>query len=372
MTTDVENIIKEKEFFELTDQELAAVKEFAATQEEYEDLKWFLSSTGEAFEADKIEASPDLKKRVMKNLTEEKKRRGAWMNSVTIFLFPEGKAFYQMPATQLSVAAALLIGLFVFMGNPFKSAMDDEMAVNQDADKVGEVDSPDTGENLTAEKDAFLNEQEPSDDAISPEEEEADMDGVLLDAEGQKGEVTLEEAPMVMDMVEEVSDEVSDLSSADDFNKGASADRNMLNTKTSSGSGVANNVPASASDQKNVSLGGAAKLAKESGNREQNTNENNVGGVAESESLAFADEDAETEREDDARKKSTVYKRTESEVTTVSRDKSKDNNKADVKSEAPAYDFTVAQEEKSKERIEKKKLNVNDTKELKALFFTVK
>jgi hypothetical protein len=117
MTKEVEEIIRNKAYYELTSDERASVGEYAQNEEEYNNMQWFLTGTTGAFGAAKIEASSGLKKGVMEHLTESKKKKGFWLNSVGVFMLPTNKKFYQKPAFQLGIAAVLIAGL-VFTLNP--------------------------------------------------------------------------------------------------------------------------------------------------------------------------------------------------------------------------------------------------------------
>lgn len=118
MITEVENIILNKEYFELTAEELSTVSDLVQNAEEYDEMKWFLASTQQALVSEKIEATPELKKNVMEYLNQDEKKRRFWLNGVGIFLFPEDKRFYQKPAFQMSLAALLLIGFLLVYDRP--------------------------------------------------------------------------------------------------------------------------------------------------------------------------------------------------------------------------------------------------------------
>ena len=87
MIKEAENIILNKQYYELSVDELATVSELVANAEEFEDMKWFLASTQQALVSDKIEASPDLKKKVMTHLNQPKSKRRFWLNGVIPFYY---------------------------------------------------------------------------------------------------------------------------------------------------------------------------------------------------------------------------------------------------------------------------------------------
>jgi hypothetical protein len=127
MITEAENIILSKQYFELTADELATVGELVQNAEEFEEMKWFLAATTGALAGEKIDASPELREKVMEHLNQPKEKRRFWLNGVMPFLLPEDKRFYQKPAFQMSIAALLIIGFIMIM--PGKIG-EDKMAMN--------------------------------------------------------------------------------------------------------------------------------------------------------------------------------------------------------------------------------------------------
>ncbi len=122
MTKEVEDIIRNKAYYELTSGERESVGEYAQNEEEYNNMQWFLTGSTAAFGGAKIEPSAGLRKGVMEHLTEGKKKKGFWLNSVGVFMLPTNKKFYQKPAFQLGAAALVVVGL-LFVLNP---GVDDE------------------------------------------------------------------------------------------------------------------------------------------------------------------------------------------------------------------------------------------------------
>ena len=109
---DAEEIIISKRFFELTPGELEAVKEFAANEEDYEAMRWFLQQTKSSFAEEKIEASPKLRAGVMAHLNQQPSGKTIWLNGVGAFLFPSQKKFYQYPAFQIAAVVRIIRKLF--------------------------------------------------------------------------------------------------------------------------------------------------------------------------------------------------------------------------------------------------------------------
>ena len=95
-------------------------------------MQWFLNGTISAVATDKITPSADLKKKVMAHLTDGADKKGFWLNSVGVFMFPDGKQFYKKPGFQLGLAAAVVIGFLFFVNRDFQSA---NLAVNKTTDQ---------------------------------------------------------------------------------------------------------------------------------------------------------------------------------------------------------------------------------------------
>lgn len=129
MITEVENIILNKEYFELTPEELERVSELVQGAEEYDEMKWFLGSAADVLQTDRIEASPQLKEKVMTHLHQQQGNRRFWLNGITIFMWPTDKEFYRRPAFQMSLAAILLIGFLMVYNRNIEP--EGTMAVNQ-------------------------------------------------------------------------------------------------------------------------------------------------------------------------------------------------------------------------------------------------
>jgi len=114
MTKEVEDIIRYKSWEELTGKERELLAEWADNAEEYSQMRWFLTETNTAFQKDKISASPDLRKGVMAQFDQDDRKPVIWFNAIGAFLLPEDKRIYQKPGFQLAAAAVLVVG-FLWM-----------------------------------------------------------------------------------------------------------------------------------------------------------------------------------------------------------------------------------------------------------------
>ncbi|MBI3133683.1 MAG: hypothetical protein HYZ14_03315 [Bacteroidetes bacterium] len=123
-----EEIIISKRFFELSSSEKEVVKEYASNEEDYEAMRWFLISTRDSFNENKIEPSADLRKGVLAHLQQKPAApKTIWLNGAGAFLFPSEKRFYRFPAFQIAAVAAVIVTVVLIYNN---NPMQPELAVN--------------------------------------------------------------------------------------------------------------------------------------------------------------------------------------------------------------------------------------------------
>lgn len=184
MTTEMENIILNKEYFELTPEELESVSDLVQNAEEYDEMKWFLASTQEALAGDKIQATPQLKKKVMDHLHKDQASRKFWLNGVSVFLWPTDKEVYRRPAFQMSLAALLLIGFLMVYNTNLEV---DNVAVN---DTVTEkTTGTEENEDLVVSENEETSEAEDADGKLSAlEDDEPSGDNLERALEAKKSE----------------------------------------------------------------------------------------------------------------------------------------------------------------------------------------
>lgn len=133
MTKEVEDIIKNKAFSELTADERERVGELAQNEEEYSTMQWFLIAAAGSFESSKITASPKMKPRVMEHLSAVIDKKGFWLNSVGVFMLPKGEPVYKKPLVQLGLAAALVVGFLVYFN---QTLPEDNLALNERSEEM--------------------------------------------------------------------------------------------------------------------------------------------------------------------------------------------------------------------------------------------
>lgn len=196
MITDIENIILNKEYFELTSEELESVSELVQNAEEYDEMKWFLASTKNVLVTDKIEATPELKEKVMSHLHQDEPQRKFWLNGLGIFLWPTDKEVVRRPAFQMSLAALLLIGFLMVYNNDIQPE-NDGMAVN---DVIDQEEMYETSENkdddIEDEKVLLEDKLDTKDGEVAESEEIVEIDALLKTEEKEADKSLLLEQPV--------------------------------------------------------------------------------------------------------------------------------------------------------------------------------
>ena len=122
-----EDIVKEKKYFELTEDERQLVNELATNEEEFDQLKYLLSQSNDFFNSRKVEASNEMREHIMEKLYPPSASSLKWYQTLWLFLFPAEKSFYQYPAFQLVGVLLIFVGLFSVWQNPFEN---DNLAKN--------------------------------------------------------------------------------------------------------------------------------------------------------------------------------------------------------------------------------------------------
>lgn len=331
MTKEVEDIIRYKSWEELTKEERELIADFANSAEDYGQMRWFLTETKTVFQKRKIIASPDLKKGVMAALDEEGKKPVIWLNSVGAFLLPEGKRIYEKPGFQLAVAAVLVVGFLWMFQMDCKQP---EIAQNIENDLNTPIV---TNEHLEEEK-SSSNDQEEKD--LLNEQRNSDL--ISQPAAPQEGEI-------VGDMVDEKPVAHYD--------------------ETMSGSGLAemaDEVMAVPEIEEQEILF-TEDLANDDKLADALEDEKKDRKRREMESPSYADVDmVDAEEMKEADNAAGV---TRSSPNNLGRNLFSKKEKA---SAVVAEPLAVTEEAEATEEILPKTLHINQTKELKSLFFTVK
>lgn len=128
MTNEIENIIMNKKYFELTAEEKDLIQEFAETEVDFEQLKFVFKQV----EGIKSAEKPHVDKVVKANLDvlfdkTYSQKRLVWYNKLWLFLWPEEARFYVRPLLQFATVIALIVSVVTFV--PFNEKS--QLAMNE-------------------------------------------------------------------------------------------------------------------------------------------------------------------------------------------------------------------------------------------------
>lgn len=177
----IENIIREKQFIELNEDELNLLQDWAKTEEEYDQLKMVFSSVDALNEESKEQLNPTIKQRLDVRFKEKyDHRRLVWYNKLWVFLWPEETGLVKKPLIQLA-AVGLVVAIvtpFLFLNDPSSQqlAMKEESEIEQPKmnEEVQEKDEVNvrSKDHVKAEEERTSNtESVTRDNSVAPEEE---------------------------------------------------------------------------------------------------------------------------------------------------------------------------------------------------------
>lgn len=185
----IEQVILQKEYFELTPAEREVIDDFVSNEEEYLQFKTTLLMSTD-IKTENIKPKAETKESLMALMEESRPERKIWYNAPLVFLFPEDKPSFAKPGVYLAFAA-ILITVFLIVPLDFGSPeMKKDMAKKE----------ADSAENKTSTADSE------DDVATSMKEELADEAPM---AEEESIEKT-EEAPIEMEADEMVMDNLNE------------------------------------------------------------------------------------------------------------------------------------------------------------------
>jgi hypothetical protein len=365
MIKEAEYIILNKEYFELSAEELLTVNEYVQNEAEFEEMKWFLASTQQTLVTDKIEASPELKKSVMDHLNQSEDKRKFWLNGVVVFLFPEDKRVHRKPAFQLAMVALLVIGFFFVMDKPFEES---NMALNTiDEEEVAEDGTNEIMVDSIShdEAEVELEEEELMDETVTRDNNlELRNASVMIEQEDDEIDMVADELPQdgyYLGPLEEAEDEPN-------VNAGGSVvgnnNTNTLNTTTDSYKKDANQTVVDLDASTSVSSGDVKPGNDKSVRKEEKDKRKNS---IERKKLLKSNEApvVATESVEDLEISNKVSGGVELNEVTTSDDQDNSLKVGTVKD-------TKGFSDKEREDILPKQMHVNETKELKQLFSTYK
>ena len=134
----IEYLLKSKEYFELSSDELAIISAEIKDEQEYNQLKnLIVSITDDPTENQLIEPPIELKNSLLEEFRKTNSKNKIWLNGIVTTLFPLDKKVVSMAGTQLiGIAASLAIILTIYLNvNPSESSPEISMT-NKELDKI--------------------------------------------------------------------------------------------------------------------------------------------------------------------------------------------------------------------------------------------
>lgn len=133
MEKDIFNIIEEKDYKQLSAQELEMVAEFCANEDEYRQMQHVLVGTKE-FAAESTDAPRQATKDSLDELFAAQsfpKAAPIWYNKLGVLLYPQHKKFHQRPLVQLAAVFLLLVGIIPFLMTSNQPYKKEQLALNE-------------------------------------------------------------------------------------------------------------------------------------------------------------------------------------------------------------------------------------------------
>lgn len=145
MNVDIENLLRNKSWSQLNADERARLKEWAASESEYESVRgMFLELRAGAFTDETLQPSAEIHKNLLDAFdTEQRKRRALWWNA---FLFSfRDKLRFDIPVVRYSYAGAIVVILLLTVFRFFSASDENIPAIvkneNKSVDPIVPIDS---------------------------------------------------------------------------------------------------------------------------------------------------------------------------------------------------------------------------------------
>ena len=191
MTREIENIIINKKFFELTLGEKELIREYAETESDFEQLKYVFTQLEDV----KLKEKPHVDNGVKVSLDAlfdktYTQKRLVWYNKLWLFLWPEETRFYARPIVQFATVLVLIVTVVTLV--PFNQK--EKIAMNEVDKQQIESSQPVTEVKSEEAKVETVNE-----DAELFAEEELVKEEVVQEMESELGWTLSEEAVALKD-----------------------------------------------------------------------------------------------------------------------------------------------------------------------------
>jgi len=170
---DVEFYLLNRDYNELTIDELAIVKEHVESEQEFNEMKAVAMGVGNIFKEEKeLAPNPAIKVALLKEFDKQQPAGAYWLNGIFTSLFPKEKKLFQKPGMQLIglAASVLLIVTIAFNGNT--DINNSTLAQNEGvktAEEAVEEHSKLEREEVAEEKNLLEKDLEPTTEVIEKE-----------------------------------------------------------------------------------------------------------------------------------------------------------------------------------------------------------
>ncbi|MEZ4937349.1 MAG: hypothetical protein R2799_07120 [Crocinitomicaceae bacterium] len=226
----IEQLILDKEYHQLTEGEKEGIKDFISNEEEYAQFKMTLMMSSD-LKTERIQPKESTKASLMQMMEGSRPEKKIWYNGIGVFFFPEDKPTYAKPGIYASLAAILLL-VFFFVPMDFGTVNENKGNVAQAEDNMAKESAD---ESTIATEEEMMEKDIPLTPAESNKNAEIEAkEGLLEDLDHNDGKIFANQNEPAM--LEEVADELDgnagylkqDLEyGADDKKKTAADDRTI-------------------------------------------------------------------------------------------------------------------------------------------------
>ena len=182
---DVEFYLLNREYNELSSDELAIVNEHVESEQEFNEMKAVVMGVGNFFKEEReLEPNPAIKAALLKEFDKQQPARAYWLNGIFVSLFPKEKKLFQKPGMQLIglAASVLLIVTIAFNGNADinNSTLAQNEGVKTEEETVQEVSELER-EEVAEEMNLQENDLEPTVEVLEKEIEVAPLNEIVIE-----------------------------------------------------------------------------------------------------------------------------------------------------------------------------------------------
>ena len=186
---DVEFYLLNREYNELSSDELAIVNEHVETEQEFNEMKAVVMGASNLFKENReLEPNPAIRAALLKEFDKQQPARAYWLNGIFVSLFPKEKRLFQKPGMQLIglAASVLLIVTIAFNGN---TDINNSTLAQNNGFKTEEEAVEERGklgrEEFAEEKNLQENDLEPTTEVLEKELEVATLNEVEIEEKSE-------------------------------------------------------------------------------------------------------------------------------------------------------------------------------------------